>query len=104
MADSSRNIQNRTKRQIPLFIWRTPISQPIFDKKTAEAIKAGDKKTANEAKRQKKVAVQVLEGLLTFLATYKKMYDFDFISKKHKIFVDIYLLNLNDFKMFYSFK
>ena len=35
-----------------------------FDKKTAEAINAGDKKTANEAKRQKKVAVQVFEGLL----------------------------------------
>lgn len=54
--------------------------------------------------KNSKLKKKVLEGLLNFLATYKKMYDFDFISKKHKIFVDIYLLNLNDFKMFYSFK
>ena len=54
--------------------------------------------------KNSKLKNKVLEGLLNFLATYKKMYDFDFISKKHKIFVDIYLLNLNDFKMFYSFK
>lgn len=54
--------------------------------------------------KNSKLKKKVLEGLLNFLATYKKMYDFDFISKKHKIFVDIYLLNLNDFKMFYAFK
>ena len=54
--------------------------------------------------KNSKLKKKVLEGLLTFLATYQKMYDFDYISKKHKIFVDIYLLNLNDFKMFYSFK
>lgn len=51
-----------------------------------------------------KLKNKVLKGLLDFLATYQKIYDFDFISKKHKINVDIYLLNLNDFKMFYSFK
>ena len=54
--------------------------------------------------KNSKLKKKVLEGLLTFLATYKKMYDFDYISKKHKIFVDIYLLDLNDFKMFYTFK
>ena len=54
--------------------------------------------------KNSKLKKKVLTSLLDFLATYKKMYDFDFISKKHKIFVDIYLLNLNDFKMFYSFK
>lgn len=51
-----------------------------------------------------KVKHKVLKSLADFLNTYKKMYDFDFISKKHKINVDIYLLNLNDFKMFYSFE
>ena len=54
--------------------------------------------------KNSKLKDKVLTGLLNFLATYNKMYDFDFISKKHNIFVDIYLLNLNDFKMFYSFK
>lgn len=54
--------------------------------------------------KNSKLKKKVLEGLLDFLSKYKKMYDFDYISKKHKIFVDIYLLNLNDFKMFYSFK
>lgn len=54
--------------------------------------------------KNSKLKKKVLEGLLDFLSKYKKMYDFDFISKKHKIFVDIYLLNLNDFKMFYAFK
>ena len=54
--------------------------------------------------KNSKLKNKVLEGLLNFLATYKKMYDFDYISKKHNLFVDIYLLNLNDFKMFYSFK
>ena len=54
--------------------------------------------------KNSKLKGKVLVGLLNFLATYKKMYDFDFISKKHKINVDIYLLDLNDFKMFYSFK
>ena len=54
--------------------------------------------------KNSKLKKKVLASLLNFLATYKKMYDFDFISKKHKINVDIYLLNLNDFKMFYSFK
>ena len=54
--------------------------------------------------KNSKLKNKVLKGLLDFLATYKKIYDFDFISKKHKINVDIYLLNLNDFKMFYSFK
>ena len=54
--------------------------------------------------KNSKLKDKVLKGLLNFLATYQKMYDFDFISKKHKIFVDIYLLDLNDFKMFYSFK
>ena len=47
------NIQSEQKQQ-----------EQAFDKKTDEAINADDKKTANEAKRQKKVAVQVLEGLL----------------------------------------
>ena len=54
--------------------------------------------------KNSKLKDKVLKGLLNFLATYNKMYDFDFISKKHKINVDIYLLNLNDFKMFYTFK
>ena len=54
--------------------------------------------------KNSKLKNKVLVGLLNFLATYQKMYDFDFISKKHKIFVDIYLLDLNDFKMFYTFK
>ena len=54
--------------------------------------------------KNSKLKSKVLKSLLDFLNTYKKMYDFDFISKKHKIFVDIYLLNLNDFKMFYSFR
>ena len=54
--------------------------------------------------KNSKLKNKVLKGLLDFLATYQKIYDFDFISKKHKINVDIYLLNLNDFKMFYSFK
>ena len=54
--------------------------------------------------KNSKLKKKVLTSLLDFLATYQKMYNFDFISKKYKIFVDIYLLNLNDFKMFYSFK
>ena len=54
--------------------------------------------------KNSKLKNKVLKSLLNFLATYNKMYDFDFISKKHNIFVDIYLLDLNDFKMFYSFK
>ena len=54
--------------------------------------------------KNSKLKDKVLTGLLNFLATYNKMYDFDFISKKYNIFVDIYLLDLNDFKMFYSFK
>ena len=54
--------------------------------------------------KNSKLKNKVLAGLLNFLATYQKMYDFDFISKKYKINVNIYLLNLNDFKMFYSFK
>ena len=54
--------------------------------------------------KNSKLKKKVLEGLLDFLSKYKKMYDFDYISKKHKIFVDIYLLDLNDFKMFYAFK
>lgn len=54
--------------------------------------------------KNSKLKKKVLEGLLDFLSRYKKMYDFDYISKKHNIFVDIYLLNLNDFKMFYTFK
>jgi type I restriction enzyme M protein len=36
-----------------------------FDRKEAEALKAGDKKAANQAKRDKKKAHQVLEGLLS---------------------------------------
>lgn len=54
--------------------------------------------------KNSKLKSKILKSLLDFLNTYQKIYDFDFISKKHKIFVDIYLLNLNDFKMFYSFK
>lgn len=54
--------------------------------------------------KNSKLKNKVLKSLLNFLATYQKMYDFDFISEKYKINVDIYLLNLNDFKMFYSFK
>ena len=54
--------------------------------------------------KNSKLKKKVLTSLLNFLATYQKMYDFDFISKKHNIFVNIYLLDLNDFKMFYSFK
>ena len=54
--------------------------------------------------KNSKLKNKVLTSLLDFLATYKKMYDFDFISKKHKINVNIYLLDLNDFKMFYSFE
>ena len=54
--------------------------------------------------KNSKLKNKVLKSLLDFLATYQKMYDFDFISKKYNIFVDIYLLNLNDFKMFYAFK
>ena len=51
-----------------------------------------------------KVKHKVLKSLADFLNTYKNMYDFDFISKKYKINVDVYSLNLNDFKMFYSFE
>lgn len=54
--------------------------------------------------KNSKLKNKVLTGLLNFLATYCKMYDFDFISKKHNISVNIYLLDLNDFKMFYTFK
>ena len=54
--------------------------------------------------KNSKLKSKVLKSLLDFLATYQKMYDFDFISKKYNIFVNIYLLDLNDFKMFYSFK
>ena len=54
--------------------------------------------------KNSKLKSKVLKSLLDFLATYQKMYDFDFISKKHNIFVNIYLLDLNDFKMFYSFE
>ena len=54
--------------------------------------------------KNSKLKNKVLPSLLNFLSTYQKMYDFDFISKKHNIFVDIYLLDLNDFKMFYAFK
>lgn len=54
--------------------------------------------------KNSKLKNKVLTSLLDFLSKYQKIYDFDFISKKHKINVDIYLLNLNDFKMFYSFK
>ena len=54
--------------------------------------------------KNSKLKNKVLKSLLDFLATYKRMYDFEFISKKHNIFVNIYLLDLNDFKMFYSFK
>lgn len=35
-----------------------------FDRKEKEATKGGDKKAANEAKRQKKTAIQMFEGLL----------------------------------------
>lgn len=51
-----------------------------------------------------KVKHKILTSLSDFLSKYKKMYDFDYISKKHKINVNIYLLDLNDFKMFYTFK
>lgn len=54
--------------------------------------------------KNSKVKHKILTSLSDFLSKYKKMYDFDFISKKHKINVNIYLLDLNDFKMFYSFK
>ena len=54
--------------------------------------------------KNSKLKKKVLEGLLNFLATYQKCYDFDFISKKHNISVDISLLDLYDFKMFYAFK
>ena len=54
--------------------------------------------------KNSKLKDKVLTNLLNFLNTYKKMYDFDYISKKHNISVDIYLLDLNEFKMFYSFK
>ena len=54
--------------------------------------------------KNSKLKNKVLKGLLDFLAAYEKRYDFEFISKKHNIFVNIYLLDLNDFKMFYSFK
>lgn len=54
--------------------------------------------------KNSKLKSKVLTSLLDFLATYKKVYDFDFISKKHNISVNIYLLDLNDFKMFYTFE
>lgn len=54
--------------------------------------------------KNSKLKNKMLKGLLDFLASYEKRYDFEFISKKHKINFDIYLLNLNDFKMFYTFK
>ena len=53
--------------------------------------------------KNSKLKNKVLTSLLDFLSKYQKIYNFDFICKKHKINVDIYLLNLNDFKMFYSF-
>lgn len=39
--------------------------EEAFDRKAEEAAEAGDKKAANEAKRQKKLAVQLLECLLS---------------------------------------
>ena len=54
--------------------------------------------------KNSKLKNKVLKGLLDFLASYENRYDFEFISKKHKINVNIYLLDLNDFKMFYSFE
>lgn len=54
--------------------------------------------------KNSKLKKKVLTSLINFLNTYQKMYDFDFICKKYNIFVDIYLLDLNDFKMFYTFK
>ena len=54
--------------------------------------------------KNSKLKKKVLTSVLNFLSTYQKMYDFDFISEKYKIFVNIYLLDLDDFKMFYSFK
>lgn len=40
------------------------LQEAEFDRKAEEATKTGDKKAANEAKRQKKTAIQLMEGLL----------------------------------------
>lgn len=40
------------------------LQEAEFDRKAEEAAKTGDKKAANEAKRQKKTAIQLMEGLL----------------------------------------
>lgn len=53
--------------------------------------------------RSLKLKSEVLKSLANYLSICEKMYDFNQISKKYKIFVDVYTLNLNDFKMFYSF-
>ena len=58
------SVKNAIEKEIANIQSEQKLQEQAFDKKTAEVIKAGDKKTANEAKRQKKVAVQVFEGLL----------------------------------------
>ncbi len=40
------------------------LQEAEFDRKAKKATKTGDKKAANEAKRQKKTAIQLMEGLL----------------------------------------
>lgn len=53
--------------------------------------------------RSSKLKSEVLKSLANYLSICEKMYDFNQISKKYKIFVNVYTLDLNDFKMFYSF-
>ena len=58
------SVKNAIEKEIATFQSEQKQQEQAFDKKAEEATNAGDKKTANEAKRQKKVAVQVFEGLL----------------------------------------
>ena len=54
--------------------------------------------------RSSKLKSEVLKDLVKYLSICEGMYNFDQISKKYKIFVNVYTLDLNDFKIFYSFK
>ena len=54
--------------------------------------------------KNSKLKSKMLENFINFFNVYERLYNFKYISKKYKIFVNVYTLNLNDFKMFYTFK
>lgn len=54
--------------------------------------------------KNSKLKNKIVKDFLNFFSIYKQLYNFDYIRKKYKIFVNVYTLNLNDFKLFYSFK